>query len=425
MIPARITIVWIGAILALGPPGISHAFHSGGVAECIGCHSMHSTEQRGPSPSLLVQSDPSSVCLTCHQGTGDTGPNSYHISTAESEMPPGAPPKQRTPGGDFAWLKKDYTFVVDGQAVNEDGDRHGHNIVAADFGYRFDRSNHSAPGGTFPAARLACTSCHDPHGNYRRLADGRVATTGASILASGSYATNDDPRASDPPAPGTALGSYRLLAGNGYSNHGATFPGVPAAKAPSVYNRSEEFTQTRVAYGNATTGGHATWDDWCGTCHSAVHSGGSLEHPVDEELGSEIGMHYDQYVKTGDMTGTGASSFTSLVPFIEYTGDYLLLASHAKNDDTYLAGPAPSDRVSCLTCHRAHASGWPYALRWSHGGEFITYGGQYPGIDTTPAVPEIARGRTSAETRGAYYDRPVTAFAPDQRVLCEKCHAAE
>ncbi len=340
-------------------------------------------------------------------------------------MPPGVPPKQRSPGGDFAWLKKEYTFVADGQAINEEGDRHGHNIVAADFGYFIDRSNHSSPGGTFPAARLACTSCHDPHGNFRRLSDGRIATAGASIIASGSYATSDDPKASDPPAAGEALGSYRLLAGNGYSNQGATFPGVPAAKAPFVYNRYEDLTQTRVAYGSSTTGGHATWDDWCGTCHQTVHSGGGFDHPVDTELGSEIGMHYDQYVKTGDMTGTGASSFTSLVPFIEGSGDYLLLASHAKNDDTYLAGPAPSDRVSCLTCHRAHASGWPYAMRWSHGAGFITYGGQYPGIDTTPSVPEIGRGRTSAETRAAYYDRPVTAFAPDQRVLCEKCHTVQ
>ncbi len=419
---ARFIIVLMGASLAVGSFGPSYAFHAGGVAECNGCHSMHSSARGGPSPSLLVQSDPSSVCLSCHEVTGDPGPNSHHISTSEAEMPLGVPPKQRTPGGDFGWIKKGYAFVVDGQTVNEDGDRHGHNIVAADFGYRSDVGNSSAPGGTFPSARLACTSCHDPHGKYRRLPDGRVATTEVPTIASGSYATSDDPGVSEPPAAGTALGVYRLLAGNGYTNQGATFSGVPAAKAPVDYNRSETSMQTRVAYGNATTGGHVTWEGWCGTCHGSIHSGGSFEHPSDEELGSEIKTHYDRYVKTGDVTGTSASAFTSLVPFIENTGDYRILASHAKSDDTYLAGPAPSDRISCLTCHRAHASGWEYALRWNQAGDFLTYNGQYPGIDTTPAMPQIARGRTSGETRAAYYDRPVTTFGTDQRVLCEKCH---
>lgn len=417
----RIPIVILSVALAGGLPGTSHAFHSGGVAECSGCHSMHS-----PAPGssyLLVQSDPSSACLSCHQVSGDPGPNAYHVSTSEAEMPPGVPPKQRTPGGDFGWLKKDYSFVENGQTVTEAGDRHGHNIVAVDFGYRADSVNSAAPGGTFPSAALGCTSCHDPHGKYRRRSDGQVATTGAPIIASGSYAIGDASVVPEPPAAGTAVGVYRLLAGNGYTRQGAAFPGVPAAKAPFAYNRSENSTQTRTAYGNATTGGHVTWRAWCGTCHGAMHPGGNLEHPVDEELGSEIMRHYNQYVKTGDMTGTNASSFTSLVPFIENTGDYLVLASHAKSDDTYLAGPSPRDRVSCLTCHRAHASGWAYDLRWNMGADFLTYNGQYPGIDTTPAVPEIARGRTSAETQAAYYDRPVTVFAPNQRVLCEKCHA--
>ena len=416
----KITILILCAVLGCGIFGISHAFHSGGVAECGGCHSMHSAAPGGSH--LLAKSDPSSVCLSCHQGVGDPGPNAFHISTGEAEMPSGVPPKQRTPGGDFGWIKKDYTFVQGGQAVIEEGDRHGHNIVAADFGYRADVMNHAAPGGTFPSSALSCTDCHDPHGKYRRLPDGRVETTGAPAIASGSYATGDTPVVLEPPPGGMSLGSYRLLAGSRYTRQGMTFPGVPAAKAPFPYNRSEAVTQTRTAYGNATTGGHATWENWCGTCHGDMHNGGSLEHPVGVELGFEIKARYDQYVKAGDMTGTNASAFTSLVPFIESTGNYQILSSHAKSDDTFLAGPAISDRVSCPTCHRAHASGWPYALRWNSGVEFITYNGQFPGIDTTPTVPEIARGRTSAETRAAYYDRPVTAFAPNQRVLCEKCH---
>ena len=127
----------------------------------------------------------------------------------------------------------------------------------------------------------------------------------------------------------------------------------------------------------------------------------------------------------GDLTGSAATSFSSLVPFAENTGDIATLTAHAKNDDTYLNGPGTSDKVVCLSCHRAHASGFPEALRWNMEGEFMVYNSQYPGTDTTPTVPQFARGRLGAETQAAYYDRPVTKFASYQRVLCNKCHAQD
>jgi hypothetical protein len=404
--------------LALG--GLAYAFHSGGVAECGGCHSMHSPAAGGVS--LLVGTDPSSACLTCHQNANDTGPSSYHISTAPGSLGAGQAPLQRTPGGDFGWLKKTYTFTVRGTTTTEDGATHGHNIIAADFGYAVDPTNATAPGGSFSSNQLSCTSCHDPHGQYRRLASGAVAKVGGAIKGSGSYTA-----AANEPDATNAVGVYRLLAGAGYDK--APFAGVPAAKVPSSYNRSEVTAQTRVSYGHATTNGHVSWGDWCATCHAGMHSSSGYVHPVDVGMsGTVIGI-YNTYVKSGDVSGvygaagSGTSGpFSSLVPFIENTNVYTTLASHAKNDDTYLNGPVGGDRVSCLSCHRAHASGWEYGLRWNMEGEFMTYNGLYPGTDSTPTVPQFARGRLAAETRAAYYDRPETAFATYQRVLCNKCH---
>ena len=77
------------------------------------------------------------------------------------------------------------------------------------------------------------------------------------------------------------------------------------------------------------------------------------------------------------------------------------------NGDQVLNGPVAADQVSCLSCHRAHASGWEYALRWNMEGEFMTYNNQFPGTDTTPTVPQFSRGRLGAETQAAYYDRPI------------------
>ena len=73
-------VIMAAALLTIGLSGMAYAFHSGGVAECDGCHSMHSPIAGGSY--LLVGTDQSSACFTCHQHAGDTGPSSYHVSTA-------------------------------------------------------------------------------------------------------------------------------------------------------------------------------------------------------------------------------------------------------------------------------------------------------------------------------------------------------
>jgi hypothetical protein len=381
---------------------------------------MHAPAPAGSN--LLIGAGASSTCLSCHEQAGLATPSSYHISTADSDMGVGIPPKQRTPGGDFGWLKKNYAFTIRGTTTTEAGQTHGHNIVALDKGYLADTDNTTAPGGTFVSANLGCESCHDPHSQVRRLSDGsyvRGGTLGqatAPIIASGSYNNSVAPTA------GQAVGAYRLLRGLNDTSQGVTFTGVAIAVAPATYNQTEATNQVRVAYG-AT--GINTWGNWCATCHAGMHSSGNYVHPVDQSLGTAIANNYNAYVKSGDLTGTSANSFSSLVPFADNTGDIPTLQGHAKNDNTFLNGPGTSDKVMCLSCHRAHATGWTEMLRWNIEGEFMTYNGLYPGTDTTPTVPQFARGRLGAETQAAYYDRPVTQFATYQRVLCNKCHAKD
>jgi len=61
------------------------------------------------------------------------------------------------------------------------------------------------------STQLACSSCHDPHGKYRRLQSGAVARTGAPIKASGSY---DNVTANEPTAPrrSAPIGSWPATA---------------------------------------------------------------------------------------------------------------------------------------------------------------------------------------------------------------------
>ncbi|BDV42813.1 cytochrome c [Geotalea uraniireducens] len=415
------------ALVVFGTAGFSYAFHSGGVAECEGCHTMHNSlggqamgagTQYNANAYLLQGTDQSSTCLNCH-AHADTAPSSYHIMTYPT---PGAglPPVELTPGGDFAWLKKDYSWVPRTGAATETspGERHGHNVVAADFGYVVDSTLTTAPGGSYPADKLSCISCHDPHGKYRVLSDGTQATTGKPIKSSGSYGAVGDSN--------FAVGTYRLLAGTGYTpvsvgGFAFTQPALYAA-VPSSYNRSEATSDTRVAYGKGTS-------EWCANCHVNMHStlGSGFVHPAGQNLGTTIINNYNAYVKSGDMTGTSTTAFTSMVPFQsdQLTDNSALFALTSKTD-----GPSGSDKVSCLSCHRAHATGWDSMTRWNNSYEMLVLGdstGQpvYPGTDSTVSNAAAAQGRTVAEVQKTFYDRPATKYAAFQRSLCNKCHAKD
>ncbi len=418
------------AVMALAF-GKAYAFHDGGVGECGGCHSMHSPKDQPNGTSyLLAGTDQGSTCLNCHQNALDTGPSNYHVSTDPSKLTGTGSPLQRSPGGDFAWLKKTYTWGTN----TEPGASHGHNIVAIDFTYSADGT--VAPGGTMDATQLTCASCHDMHGQARRLSTGAIALTGAPIVGSGSYNTSKGNSTTNPIPSGQAVGIYRLLWNRTAPADvgGAAFTGVPAAVAPATYNRTEGVSQTRVAYGIATTGGHITWGNWCGTCHPGMHSSGNYVHPIDQALGSTILNNYNTYVSSGIMTGSSSSAFTSLVPFMKNTGDYTVLgplaASGASTTNGTLAGPADSDAVACLSCHRAHASAFPDMIRWQNEYELITIADtlnapRYYGTELDGATARGARGRTTAEYQASYYDRPASAFGIYQRVLCNKCHAKD
>lgn len=413
-------VVLAVAAIVFGLGGMAYAFHSGGVAECEGCHSMHNGQSTGGG--LLVGSDASSTCLSCHEHAGATGPSQYYISTAPGDMPAGIAPLQRTPGGDFGWLKKDYTFAVRGATTNELGQSHGHNIIAVDKGYTVDTDNPTAPGGTFNSNNLACNSCHDQHSTWRRTdTNGTLVKPGLGIAvppiaASGSYNNSVDPIAGS-----TAVGVFRLLAGTGWVADGITFAvQPPQAVVNTTYNRSEAANTVRDAYGKGM-------GQWCATCHPDMHTATTtkLVHPVSQNIGATIYANYNAYVKSGDLTGVQATSFNSLVPYEENSTNYTTLKAIANATAKAQPGPSANNaQVMCLSCHRAHASGWPEGLRWMYQAEFMTYNGLYPGIDNAAPV-QFARGRTAAETQAAYYDRPITDFANYQRMLCNKCHAKD
>ena len=365
-------------------PGEGGAFHSGFViSECPECHT-------GNGDGFKLRGvDIGSTCLRCHQAPEAVdSPTGYYVATPDSRLTKGMPPLQLSPGGDFAYLKKDYSWKMPGGATGTSlGHQHGHNIEAQGYGYYADNTRMTAPGGDYPTNNFTCTSCHNPHAVI-------------SQVTSTSY-----------------TGTYRLLGGIGYAPK--RIPDIkpfkadsPIAVSPSQYNRSEASTDTRIAYGKGMS-------EWCLNCHPDVggHKAGN-----NFNLSQQVINNYNAYVKTGDSSGDSRTSYTSLVPFEEGIDNAYLLSSHADITGQYKNGPDGNSNVMCLTCHRAHASAFDNMMRWDVKVQYIVHQGVYPGIDN--GSPE-ARGRTVDELQQAYYGRPASVFAIAQKSLCGKCHARD
>jgi hypothetical protein len=375
----------------------AHAFHEGGGEEyCLGCHNIHrsgSSHRRGrgkisstfPPRMTLKGSDPSSTCLRCHAASG-----AIHsvLSSDGSKF---------TPGGDFYWLQKTFTWNQNSLYSRSEADSHGHNVVALEYGLHQDSRHRTAPGGSYLASSLACTSCHDPHATIGTKGGVGSITSLLTIYDGG-------------PFKGTTRGNYRLLGGAGYRGSSqkscVTFThGPPVAVADS--SSWIETDSSHPAYGSGMS-------EWCANCHPAFlnSSTGGVggKHPAGKRanLNADIAENYNSYTKTGDINGTKASAYLALVPFEEGISDVVFLAPSSSS------GPGLGNaNVMCLTCHRAHASAFKSIGRWDFGTAFIA--------DSHPQFGD--GGASGNDVVNSYYGRDMAAeFGETQRQLCNKCH---
>jgi hypothetical protein len=349
---------------------------------------MHTSENGatlplGPGAALLRASDASSICLNCHAGAG--GPASPSVFSFDGSA--------LTPGGDFYWTTKSFTWI----GGSSPAARHGHNVVAADFNLISDPNHLRAPGGTYPADKLSCISCHDPHGRVQAQA----GVGGVPVSVSGSYGGLA--------AAGTVPGNYRLLGDARYVVDGYSFQeNAPVARQ----NQAQPFAESDASHVDYGSG----MSEWCGNCHRGfllsdhLVGGTNFEHPAgtQEKLASDIIARYNAYVRSGDLTGSAVTAYLQFVPFERGVNDVQLL------DPTSTRGPDASANVMCLTCHRAHASAFPYAGRWDFSANLLS--------DSHPALGD--GGASASDVLNSYYGRSISLeFGPDQGSFCGKCHA--
>ena len=261
---SRLLILAAAAVLVTGAPAL--AFHDGGVAACNGCHTMHNSSNGQPMnfnatgtgpglpvgqgyPALLLFANKSDTCLRCH----GNNTASYGVWSADPAAPNVA--RANRGAGDFVFLQEDNINDGRGGGTNPIlGHAAGHSVVSGIKNTVADPVLTTAPGGTFPAAGLACTSCHDPHGTS----------------------------------------SYRLLYQDGQRVDTALYTSTIVADGIALSTTVGESATNHNAYRSGYSG-------WCGTCHGNFHQRSSnLIHPSGEPLGSDIATVYNMYNGTTD-----------------------------------------------------------------------------------------------------------------------------
>jgi hypothetical protein len=329
----------LAALIIIGSPVV--AFHDGGVAHCNGCHTMHNSQD-----GALVDPDSpnGNAFLLVDASPSDVCIACHdHIEQTLGTDPLNPPALKGA--GNFVYLLEDNLNDGHNGGLNPiPGDAAGHNLVAPGFGLAADGTLALSPGGGFPAALMGCTSCHDPHGTQ----DFRF------LYGTGRLAQNFFPFTN--PAP-TAEGLSLFFGAEGPTSHTAYQGGMSA---------------------------------WCGNCHGNFHNNNTqLIHPSGQVLGGTIATTYGLYNGSDAiLTGDPALSYLPEVPFED-----------AAVTTSSTAGPSASSQVSCITCHRAHASSAPDAGRWDFSVTFLHEDGLESG---SYAIPN--------------------PYSYTQRSLCNKCH---
>jgi hypothetical protein len=320
-----VVVAVVVALLGLTRVAGDPSFHSASGLICMKCHTMHYSENGtvptqaagfgmdadsgGPWPHLLLKQHVTDLCLACHDNTSgvpDVMTSDINAGTVT----------ERAAGY--------FDAAVD--ALNA----HGHNLNPDKVDSLCEACHFV---GEFATAKVSCVECHDPHGNgkYRNL----------------QWATDPD-----------STPDIRAFVN-------------PTASGLDVYEREN------VHYGAPASGDWREVNNVCLDCHhvfsgdSYVREGGvCVRHPnTDSERGAA--EEINQHPGTGQtdpahwLAGSGNGFSISRLPFIvtftpsgDPSGDYTTTGTVAENNEVF-----------CLTCHKAHGSGYDNGIRWDYSGQ--------------------------------------------------------
>jgi hypothetical protein len=326
--------VLLSTFLVLIPVGYALATVTGA---CVNCHTMHNSQGGAEMQLKDGETDPQGnlvrgTCVGCH---GSTPAGADNIVTNIPQVWHAA--ATDLAGGNFKYVLTDDTY---GHNVQ--------NIAAADptlantppgYAAAMDPSSSQYQTGS----RLTCAGANGCHGNRDETTD-YAAVKGAHHASDAVLKFGGIVEASQGASVAT---SYRFL----YKVKGGEdtdWQNTVAAADHNEYKGAVYAARTTMAWADVNT-----ISELCAECHGSFHMSGAtgigtatpwIRHPTDVLIPN---------------SGEYASISTTYNPTVPVAR----AAIPAAASGTVAAG---TDIVMCLSCHRAHASGYADILRWDY-----------------------------------------------------------
>jgi hypothetical protein len=350
-----IASVFVCAVVLLAAPALAKV-----EGACSDCHTMHNSQGGidlyGTPYSALTKGD----CVGCHTGInidgaviGNRGNNiPYVYNTGVPTYGTDGTTGNTLAGGHFYYVTQDnsYGHNVAGIADPEGGQMN----APPGFGIGRAAEDGSTPAlgavGNWDTNQLTCGGTYGCHGTH-------AAGTDSWGAISGGHHTNASGPITVPGtgAEATAPKGYRFLVGiKGYEDPDHEYK--PTTSAHNQYKGVDSPGQI------ADT---STISYFCAECHGQFHNAltnltsglGSpwLRHPTDLDLGSATGTEYAGY-----NDGNAAYNLSSPVGSADVSAVLPEVTTSKPGNDTAI--------VTCISCHRAHATPYADILRWNYGG---------------------------------------------------------
>ena len=354
-------------------------YHTYDGLTCDDCHTIHNSRNGapvaggGPYKSLLTQPTATDVCLQCHLWPASSAFKAPAVMTFTG-INPGT---IAFPAGDFYWSQQNPAM----------GHNPGKTLGVQSAFMPSDSVLNQSPGGIFTTDDWDCTTCHDPHNRFgadvaawrqlRRKVNG-VVHTGDDTVAFGVETFGGD---QGPTAAGfepILSNSRGDIVGTDYNNTRAD--GNPIEGADLF--RVEADTNKNVYRGG--------FSSFCAACHGDFHGGnGEAENVANANTnvdGDGRWMRHPTNIVMADKTTTGLASrkygtgsYTAVVtnsqstspnpdgydwryPLVQSAADFTLrfnISGVGITDATL-----DTSRLSCLSCHKAHATQYENMTRW-------------------------------------------------------------
>lgn len=403
-------------------------YHSYDGLICTDCHTLHGSEDgafvnagtgagqwigTGGFRELLKKDDWTDMCLSCHKqgfntsatvdlpGVTDSGWVAPIVMTTDGVDPVGL----SMPAGDF------YYSNLDPKKGHNPAFTKGSMAMATSKLMSADPVLGSKPpGGAISDGEWSCHSCHGMHsrfsGSYtayrqiKRKVNGVVTTGDVSGFGVETVVPSDVQNASYEPIKSNSRGDIQ---GTNYVNLRKDGQALQGADLYADYGDTNK---------NVYQGGFSSF---CSACHGDFHGtqtteGGTdnaqtagvwLKHPTNLLMEQPVSTRkygintYKAAVTNAQGTNPNPVGYDWKYPLVKADADFSVKSTvAAATDPLTLSG---SDRLMCLTCHKAHASKYENMTRWD-----------------TNAHAFIANGATDHEGETSTGDNPAYG--------CGKCH---